>query len=321
MYVVEALAAHALEDEVTVVAHLEAETVASEGAVLPYLSVVLHPEVDALEPMEVSLVEVLLLLLLGFFVRFFLDLFDDGAWQLQRQRLQRTEHEVKIQAGEEDDVDGNQSQVVEDGNVGVEDYGESHGDAVAQEVAWHVGVACYAPGQEEDVDDVVDAQSERAEAEQDVAAQDVFYQVLACVDIDDAAAHQTCNEVYGEQYEDGSGIAHHTLPLQESRHGNVQGVDALQVAGAEQGQKHARMEDAGLGCGYGVGVVASEEHDTEENAVHPRQAEVLHAVSGEDRCHGCYDKMYDGRPEKGQEKDVFVHAIRAFTPAKLALLC
>ena len=82
---------------------------------------ILHPEVDALEAVQVCFVEVFLVRLLVVLGRCFGHFADNGAGQLQRQRLQRTEHEVEVQHGEEHNIERKQSLVVEDGNEGVED--------------------------------------------------------------------------------------------------------------------------------------------------------------------------------------------------------
>ena len=101
MNIVEALAAYTLQDEMTVQADFLAEAVAAEGAVLPLLFMVLHPEVNALEAMEVCFVEVLFVVFLSPFSLLFAHFADDRSRQLQGQRFQRAEHEIEIQYGEE----------------------------------------------------------------------------------------------------------------------------------------------------------------------------------------------------------------------------
>lgn len=168
MHIVEALTTHALQDKMAVQAHFLAEAVASERAVFPLFLVVLHPEVNALEAVQVRLVEVLLLLVL--FGRLFAHFADDRPGQLQGECLQRAEHEIEVQDGEEHDINGEQRQVKKDGDVGVEDNRQTHRDAVAQQVSRHVGVTSHASGQQEDVHNVVDAQPEGTKSHQDVAA-------------------------------------------------------------------------------------------------------------------------------------------------------
>ena len=106
VHIVEALAPDALQDKMAVQAHLLTEAVASERAVLPFLAMFLHPVVDALEAVQVGLVEVILLFLLAFLDWNFGYLADEGAWQLERYRLQRAEHEIEVQYGEENNIDG-----------------------------------------------------------------------------------------------------------------------------------------------------------------------------------------------------------------------
>ena len=101
MNIVEALAAYTLQDEMTVQAYFLTEAVAAEGAVLPLLFMVLHPEVNALEAMEVCFVEVLFVVFLSSFSLLFAHFADDRSRQLQGQRFQRTECEIEVQYGEE----------------------------------------------------------------------------------------------------------------------------------------------------------------------------------------------------------------------------
>ena len=246
VHVVEPLTAYALQDEVAVQPHFLTKTVATEGAVLPLLFVVLHPEVDALEAMQIRLVEVLLLMLLASCPLLLAHLLDDGMRQLQCQRLQRAEHEIEVQHCEEHNINGEQGQVVEDGDVRVEDHRQTHCDAVANQVARHICMLCHAVRKAEDVHNIVDAQHKSTQPHQDVTAQDVFHQLLCRVDINNPTAQKNCSDVDGKQHQDRSGIKPHTLPLQEAGHGNVQRIDALQVACTQQRHKHSRMQDARL---------------------------------------------------------------------------
>ena len=189
VHIIEALTAYALEHEVAIVPHFHAETVATKGAVFPFLSMVLHPEINVLEAAQVGLVKVFPLSFFTLFCGVFFLLANDGSRQLQRQCLQCAEHEIEVEHREENNVDGEQGQIVDDGNVGIEDHRESHGDAVAQQVAWHVGMTRHAPWQQEDVHDVIDAQCQGNESQQNVAAQDVFYQFLCRIDIYDVTAY------------------------------------------------------------------------------------------------------------------------------------
>ena len=189
MHIVEALAAYTLKDKVPIVAHFLAKTVPAESAFLPLVLVILHPEVDALETMEIGFVKVILFCILTLFCGNLRHLADDGSRQLQSQRLERSEHEVEVQNGEENDVDGQQSQVVEDGDVGVEDHRKSHCNAVSQQVARHVCMPCHTTRKQEDVHDIVDAQTQGTKPQQDVAAQNVSNQVFCRVDVDNPTAH------------------------------------------------------------------------------------------------------------------------------------
>ena len=83
VYIVEALAAYTLQDKVTIVAHFQTKTVAAKCTVFPLIAVILHPEVDALETVQICFVEVILVRFFALFGRNFSLFADDGAWQLQ----------------------------------------------------------------------------------------------------------------------------------------------------------------------------------------------------------------------------------------------
>ena len=163
---------------------------------------------------------------------------------------------------------------------------------------------------QENVHDVVDAQPQSAKAHQDVTAQYVSGQILCRIDIDNPTAHQSRTDVDGKQNEDGAGIAPHTLPLQEAGHGYVQRIDALQVAGAKQGQKHAGMQNAWL-CGrYLVAEDGCHKCREGKDGIHPCQRQILYAVTGKESHHTSNDKVGHGRTAKCNEKQVFTHENR-----------
>ena len=316
--VIEALTPDTLQDEVTVQTDLLTQTVAAERAVFPLLVMLLHPVVDDFEAAQVCLVEVLLFLLLVLLGRF-RHFLDDGPRQLQRDGFQRAKHEVEVQEGKQDDVDGQQSPVVEYGDVCVEDYGEPHRHAVSQQVSRHVGVSGHSARQHEDVGDVVDAEAEGAEPHQDVAAQHFPGQFLRRVDIDDTASHQRCDEIDADEHQYGPCVAPHALPLQEARHRDVQRVDALQVTRAEHGQQHCRMQDSRLANGDVVAEERRREQCAEENPVDPSQAQILYPVTRKKTHHAGYHEMDHGGTCERHEKYVFAHAVFAFSTAKLSL--
>ena len=317
MHIVEALAAHALQYEVAVQANFLTEAVAAEGAVLPLFPVVLHPEIDALEAMEVCFVEVLLVVFHLPLPLFLAHLADDGARQLQGQRLQRAEHEVEIQYREEQDIDGQQPQVIEDGDIGIEDYRQAHRYAVANQIARHIGMAGDAMGKAEDVHDVVDAKPQRAQAHQDVAAQNVGGKLLRRIDIHNAAAHQGGTCINGKHNQDGTRIMPHTLPLQKARHRDVQRVDALQIACTHQCQQHAGMQDAGLSRGNRMAEEGSHKRSGTEDAVHPCQAQVLYPVPRKQAHHTGYHEMNNGRTAQSHEKNILAHSRQQIVVCKV----
>ena len=294
VHIVEALTAYTLKDKMPIVAHFLAKTVSAESAFFPLVLVILHPEVDALEAMEVRLVEVILFCILILLGRNLRHLADDGSWQLQSQRLERSEHEVEVQYGEENNVDGQQSQVVEDGDVGVEDHRKSHCNAVSQQVARHVCMPCHTTRKQEDVHDIVDAQTQGTQSQQDVAAQNVSDQVFCRVDVDNPTAHQSCSDVDGKQHQDRSCITPHSFPLQETGHGNIQRIDALKVACTEQRQQHCRVQDARLAFCNVLTEERRHKRCSEENAVYPSQTQVLYSVSCKKSHHAGNDKMNNG---------------------------
>ena len=120
VHIVEALTAYTLQDKMSIVAYFLTKSVTTKSAVFPLITMILHPEIDALETMKVGFVEVLLIFLFVLLDRSLRNLADDGPWQLQSQRFQCAEHEIEVQYGEENNIDGEQSEVVENSHISVE---------------------------------------------------------------------------------------------------------------------------------------------------------------------------------------------------------
>lgn len=90
------------------------------------------------------------------------------------------------------------------------------------------------------------------------------------------------------------GIGPHALPLQEGGHGDAQGVDGLQVAHGHQVEHRDGVHGVGAHIADGRAEAGRRREREAEDAVNPRQAQVLDTVAGVEREHAGDDQVCRG---------------------------
>ena len=148
--------------------------------------------------------------------------------------------------------------------------------------------------QTEDVGNVIQAEAQRSQAEQDPYVEDVAPQVVGRLQGHLLASEEHAHHIEHDEHDGRTGILPHASPLQEGWHGDAQGEDGLQIAYRHQIKHHERMHGVGRFRADGIAEEGTSKQGKSEDSVYPSQTEVLHTVAGKQGQHGSDDKVCGG---------------------------
>jgi len=305
MYVIESLAAHTLEYKVAVVAYPIAKRFAIEGAFGPEIDIVLHPILNTLETLEVGLVEVLVLSLLDLLDRGFLGNSRENRFgEVDGHRLEGTEGEIEADNREEDNINEQTCLGIGKGDIDIEKIDYAQGETVAKHIAGNVRFLGHQTRKEKNIEDIIECQPEGKDAEKDVERKEISHHILETSQLKPLVPKEISEGIKHNQDDGRKGIFNHTSHLEETRHGDAEGIDALEITRANQGNHHERVHQDRLTAADLVGKDGANREGSSQNAIHPSKAKILNLIACIERHDRSSNPMSRGTTNQKQKQDI-----------------